>query len=75
MRAPRLFCADSGLDGPGAVAVTVTGGACADDLNPLPVMAAGLEAAELSGKPLLVGTRRRTQDEKSAVETNAPDGR
>ncbi|MCY4604392.1 MAG: hypothetical protein OXE49_09190 [Gemmatimonadetes bacterium] len=39
------------------IAVTVTGGACADDLDPRPIMAAGLEAAELSGKPLLVGTR------------------
>ena len=39
------------------IAVTVTGGACADGLDPRPIMAAGLEAAELSGKPLLVGTR------------------
>ena len=38
------------------IAVTITGGAC-PDLDPRPILAAGLEAAESSGKPLLVGPR------------------
>ena len=38
------------------IAVTTTGGACAD-LDPRLIMDAGLQAGELSGKPLLVGTR------------------
>ncbi|NKB66347.1 MAG: amidohydrolase family protein [Candidatus Latescibacteria bacterium] len=38
------------------IAVTTSSGACAD-LDPRPIMQAGLEASQLSGKPLLVGTR------------------
>ena len=38
------------------IAVTVTGGAC-PDLDPRPILAAGLEAAESSGKPILFGPR------------------
>ena len=54
-------CADAiAADGRGiwGIAVTVTGGAC-PDLDPRPILAAGLDAAESSGKPMLFGPRLR----------------